>query len=149
VHKALDRKVWLPSGGSLIIDHTEALTVVDVNTGKNVGSTNLEETVFRNNLEAADEIARQLRLRDIGGIIVIDFIDMEIKENRQKVMSTFRDALARDKTRTQVFDISELGLVEMTRKRIGEGLLTSFATLCPMCDGRGVKVDWDMIEGRD
>ncbi|MEP6658307.1 MAG: Rne/Rng family ribonuclease [Acidimicrobiales bacterium] len=149
VHKALDRKVWLPSGGSLIIDHTEALTVVDVNTGKNVGSTNLEETVFRNNLEAADEIARQLRLRDIGGIIVIDFIDMEIKDNRQKVMTTFRDALARDKTRTQVFDISELGLVEMTRKRIGEGLLTSFATLCPMCDGRGVKVDWDMIEGRD
>ncbi len=149
VHKALDRKVWLPSGGSLIIDHTEALTVVDVNTGKNVGSTNLEETVFRNNLEAADEIARQLRLRDIGGIIVIDFIDMEIKDNRQKVMATFRDALARDKTRTQVFDISELGLVEMTRKRIGEGLLTSFATLCPMCDGRGVKVDWDMIEGRD
>jgi ribonuclease E len=149
VHKALDRKVWLPSGGSLIIDHTEALTVVDVNTGKNVGSTNLEETVFRNNLEAADEIARQLRLRDIGGIIVIDFIDMEIKENRQKVITAFRDALARDKTRTQVFDISELGLVEMTRKRIGEGLLTTFATLCPMCEGRGVKVDWDMIEGRD
>jgi ribonuclease E len=149
VHKALDRKVWLPSGGSLIIDHTEALTVVDVNTGKNVGSTNLEETVFRNNLEAADEIARQLRLRDIGGIIVIDFIDMEIKENRQKVITAFRDALARDKTRTQVFDISELGLVEMTRKRIGEGLLTSFATLCPLCEGRGVKVDWDMIEGRD
>ena len=149
VHKALDRKVWLPSGGSLIIDHAEALTVVDVNTGKNVGSTNLEETVFRNNLEAAEEIARQLRLRDIGGIIVIDFIDMEIKENRQKVITAFRDALARDKTRTQVFDISELGLVEMTRKRIGEGLLTSFASLCPMCEGRGVKVDWDMIEGSD
>ncbi|MFM9122859.1 MAG: Rne/Rng family ribonuclease, partial [Actinomycetota bacterium] len=119
IHKALDRKVWLPSGGSLVIEHTEALTVIDVNTGKNIGKTSLEETVFNNNLEAADEIARQLRLRDIGGIIVIDFIDMEIKENRRKVVDAFRSALARDKTRTQVFDISELGLVEMTRKRIG------------------------------
>ena len=109
LHKALDRKVWLPSGGSLIIEHTEALTVIDVNTGKNVGTSNLEETVFRNNLEAAEEIARQLRLRDIGGIIVIDFIDMEIRENRDEVIAAFRDALARDKTRTQVFDISELG----------------------------------------
>ena len=109
LHKALDRKVWLPSGGSLIIEHTEALTVIDVNTGKNVGTSSLEETVFRNNLEAADEIARQLRLRDIGGIIVIDFIDMEIRENRDEVVAAFRDALARDKTRTQVFDISELG----------------------------------------
>ena len=127
LHKALDRKVWLPSGGSLIIEHTEALTVIDVNTGKNVGTSNLEETVFHNNLEAAEEIARQLRLRDIGGIIVIDFIDMEIRENRQKVVAAFREALARDKTRTQVFDISDLGLVEMTRKRIGEGLLTAFA----------------------
>ena len=127
LHKALDRKVWLPSGGSLIIEHTEALTVIDINTGKNVGTSSLEETVFRNNLEAADEIARQLRLRDIGGIIVIDFIDMEIRENRDEVIKRFRDALARDKTRTQVFDISELGLVEMTRKRIGEGLLESFA----------------------
>ena len=115
--------MWLPSGGSLIIEHTEALTVIDVNTGKNVGTSNLEETVFHNNLEAADEIARQLRLRDIGGIIVIDFIDMEIRENRHQVVAAFREALARDKTRTQVFDISELGLVEMTRKRIGEGLL--------------------------
>jgi ribonuclease E len=149
VHKALDRKVWLPSGGSLIIEHAEALTVIDVNTGKNVGSTNLEETVYRNNLEAADEIARQLRLRDIGGIIVIDFIDMEIRDNRQKVITAFREALARDKTRTQVFDISELGLVEMTRKRIGEGLLTNFATVCPMCQGRGVTVDWDRIEGAE
>ena len=137
LHKALDRKVWLPSGGSLIIEHTEALTVIDVNTGKNVGTSNLEETVFHNNLEAADEIARQLRLRDIGGIIVIDFIDMEIRENREAVVAAFREALARDKTRTQVFDISELGLVEMTRKRIGEGLLTSFAQACPMCEGRG------------
>jgi ribonuclease E len=146
LHKALDRKVWLPSGGSLIIEHTEALTVIDVNTGKNVGTSNLEETVFHNNLEAADEIARQLRLRDIGGIIVIDFIDMEIRDNRHAVVSAFRDALARDKTRTQVFDISELGLVEMTRKRIGEGLLTSFAETCPMCEGRGVVVDHTLIE---
>ena len=145
LHKALDRKVWLPSGGSLIIEHTEALTVIDVNTGKNVGTSNLEETVFHNNLEAADEIARQLRLRDIGGIIVIDFIDMEIRENRHRVVAAFRDALARDKTRTQVFDISELGLVEMTRKRIGEGLLTAFADTCPNCEGRGVVVDHSLI----
>lgn len=146
LHKALDRKVWLPSGGSLIIEHTEALTVIDVNTGKNVGSKDLETTVFHNNLEAADEIARQLRLRDIGGIIVIDFIDMEIRENRKKVVEAFREALARDKTRTQVFEISELGLVEMTRKRIGEGLLTSFAVTCPQCEGRGMKVDLSLIE---
>ncbi len=148
LHKALDRKVWLRSGGSLIIEHTEALTVIDVNTGKNVGTSNsnLEATVFHNNLEAADEIARQLRLRDIGGIIVIDFIDMEIRENRRKVVDAFRDALARDKTRTQVFDISELGLVEMTRKRIGEGLLTNFADQCPNCDGRGVLVDLALLE---
>ena len=145
VHKALDRKVWLPSGGSLIIEHTEALTVIDVNTGKNVGSKSLEETVYRNNLEAAVEIAKQLRLRDIGGIIVIDFIDMEIKGNRDDVVRVFRDALARDKTRTQVFDISELGLVEMTRKRIGEGLLESFAGQCPDCEGRGVRVDPDLL----
>jgi ribonuclease E len=145
LHKALDRKVWLPSGGSLIIEHTEALTVIDVNTGKNVGTTNLEETVFRNNLEAADEVAKQLRLRDIGGIVVIDFIDMEIRDNRRKVVDAFRSALARDKTRTQVFDISELGLVEMTRKRIGEGLLTNFADQCPMCEGRGVVIDHALL----
>jgi ribonuclease E len=145
LHKALDRKVWLPSGGSLIIEHTEALTVIDVNTGKNVGTSNLEETVFHNNLEAAEEIALQLRLRDIGGIIVIDFIDMEVKENRRKVVDAFRAALARDKTRTQVLDVSDLGLVEMTRKRIGEGLLTSFAGQCPECDGRGIKVDYSLI----
>ena len=145
IHKALDRKVWLPSGGSLIIEHTEALTVIDVNTGRNVGTSNLEATVFQNNLEAAEEVAHQLRLRDIGGIIVIDFIDMEIKENRRKVVEAFRSALARDKTRTQVFDISELGLVEMTRKRIGEGLLTSFAGQCPDCQGRGVLVDHDLL----
>ena len=130
--------MWLPSGGSLIIEHTEALTVIDVNTGKNVGTSNLEATVFQNNLEAADEIARQLRLRDIGGIIVIDFIDMELRENRAAVVAAFRDALARDKTRTQVFDISELGLVEMTRKRIGEGLVESLSSPCPTCEGRGI-----------
>ena len=146
LHKALDRKVWLPSGGSLIIEHTEALTVIDVNTGKNVGTTNLEETVFKNNLEAAEEVAKQLRLRDIGGIVVIDFIDMEIKENRRKVVEAFRAALARDKTRTQVFDISELGLVEMTRKRIGEGLLVNFADQCPNCQGRGVVIDHALLE---
>jgi ribonuclease E len=146
VHRALDRKVWLPSGGSLIIEHTEALTVIDVNTGKNVGKSNLEATVFHNNMEAADEIAKQLRLRDIGGIIVIDFIDMEIRENRAKVVAAFRSALARDKTRTQVFDISDLGLVEMTRKRIGEGLLTEFSEICPDCEGRGVRVDHSLLD---
>ncbi len=146
VHKALDRKVWLPSGGSLIIEHTEALTVIDVNTGKNVGKSNLEETVFHNNMEAAEEVAKQLRLRDIGGIIVIDFIDMEIRENRAKVAGALRDALARDKTRSQVFDVGELGLVEMTRKRIGEGLLTEYSDICPDCEGRGVQVDFSMLE---
>ncbi|MCB0980515.1 MAG: Rne/Rng family ribonuclease [Ilumatobacteraceae bacterium] len=146
LHKALDRKVWLPSGGSLIIEHTEALTVIDVNTGKNVGSTNLEETVYKNNLEAAEEVAKQLRLRDIGGIVVIDFIDMEIKDNRRKVVDAFRSALARDKTRTQVFEISELGLVEMTRKRIGEGLLVNFADQCPNCQGRGVVIDHALLQ---
>ncbi|MGZ4739042.1 MAG: Rne/Rng family ribonuclease [Ilumatobacteraceae bacterium] len=146
LHKALDRKVWLPSGGSLIIEHTEALTVIDVNTGKNVGTSNLEETVYRNNLEAADEVAKQLRLRDIGGIVVIDFIDMEIKDNRRKVVDAFRSALARDKTRTQVFDISDLGLVEMTRKRIGEGLLVNFADQCPNCEGRGVIIEHALLE---
>jgi ribonuclease E len=146
VHKALDRKVWLPSGGSLIIEHTEALTVIDVNTGKNVGSSNLEATVFHNNMEAAEEIAKQLRLRDIGGIIVIDFIDMEIRENRARVVEAFRNALARDKTRSQIFDISELGLVEMTRKRIGEGLLREYSNECPECQGRGVTVDYSLLE---
>ena len=144
--KALDRKVWLPSGGSLIVESTEALTVIDVNTGKNVGRTNLEETVYRNNLEAADEVARQLRLRDIGGIIVIDFIDMEIRKNRDEVIRAFRDALARDKTRTQVFDISELGLVEMTRKRISEGLVETFSETCPTCQGRGFLVDESLLQ---
>jgi ribonuclease E len=138
LHKALDRKVWLPSGGSLIIERTEALTVIDVNTGKNVGSSSLEETVFENNLEAAEEIARQLRLRDIGGIIVIDFVDMEIKANRTSVLAAFKAALARDKTPTQVYEISELGLVEMTRKRVGEGLVEALSETCPTCAGRGI-----------
>ena len=147
LHRALDRKVWLPSGGSLIIEHTEALTVIDVNTGKNVGKDSLEDTVYANNLEAAEEIARQLRLRDIGGIIVIDFIDMEVKKNRDDVGRVLREALARDKTRTQVFDISELGLVEMTRKRIGEGLLVGFTEECETCKGRGVVFDKDLLDG--
>lgn len=146
LHKALDRKVWLPSGGSLIIESTEALTVIDVNTGKNVGSSNLEDTVFQNNLEAAEGIAQQLRLRDIGGIIVIDFVDMEAKKNRDEVMRVFRAALSRDKTRTQVFDISDLGLAEMTRKRIGEGLLESLSVSCPHCDGRGVELSQGVLD---
>jgi ribonuclease E len=145
LHKALDRKVWLQSGGSLIIERTEALTVIDVNTGKNVGTSNLEETVYRNNLEAAEEIARQLRLRDIGGIIVIDFIDMEIRRNRDDVLRCFKEALARDKTRTQVFDISELGLVEMTRKRVSEGLVEAFSAICPTCAGRGIVLDVTLL----
>lgn len=144
--KGLDRKVWLPSGGSLIIEHTEALTVIDVNTGRNVGASSLEETVFANNLEAAVEIARQLRLRDIGGIIVVDFVDMEVKQNRDELIRVFKDALSRDKTRTQVFNVSELGLVEMTRKRIGEGLLESFADRCEVCEGRGVVLSSSVVE---
>src|SRR5207342_821900 len=146
LHKALERKVWLPSGGSLVVERTEALTVIDVNTGKNVGTSNLEETVYRNNLEAAEAIARELRLRDIGGIIVIDFIDMESKSNREAVEEQFRQALARDKTRTQVFPISELGLLEMTRKRVSEGLVEVFSTTCPQCNGRGFIVDESLLE---
>ena len=147
--KALERKVWLPSGGSLIIERTEALTVIDVNTGKNVGRSNLEETVTKNNVEAAEEVARQLRLRDIGGIIVIDFIDMESKSNRDEVIRAFRAALARDKTRTQAFDISELGLVEMTRKRVSEGLLESVSHTCETCNGRGFTIDEAMLADLD
>ncbi len=143
--KALEPKVWLPSGGSLIIEHTEALTVVDVNTGKNVGKSSLEETVLANNLEAADELARQLRLRDIGGIIVVDFVDMEVMANRAMVAKRFREALARDKTRTQVLDISGLGLMEMTRKRSGEGLLESLSDICGDCSGRGFRLLADLI----
>jgi ribonuclease E len=138
LRKALDRKVWLPSGGHIVVDRTEALTVVDVNTGRFVGHSNLEETVLKNNLEAAEEIAHQLRLRDIGGIIVIDFIDMEIAKNRDAVLQKLREQLAKDKTRTQVFDVSNLGLVEMTRKNVSEGLLETFSHVCPECAGRGV-----------
>jgi len=138
LRKALDRKVWLPSGGHVVIDRTEALTVIDVNTGRFVGHSNLEETVLQNNLEAAEEIAHQLRLRDIGGIIVIDFIDMEVSKNREAVLRKLRESLAKDKTRTQVFEVSNLGLVEMTRKNESEGLLESFSHVCPTCAGRGV-----------
>ncbi len=139
--KALDRKVYLPSGGHLVIDRTEALTVIDVNTGKFVGSNKLEDTVLHNNLEAAEEIGRQLRLRDIGGIIVIDFIDMESTSNQQKVLRRLKETLAKDKTRTQVFDVSHLGLVEMTRKNVSAGLLEQFSTRCEHCAGRGVILD--------
>jgi ribonuclease E len=139
--KALDRKVFLPSGGHLVIDRTEALTVIDVNTGKFVGSSTLEETVLQNNLEAAEEIGRQLRLRDIGGIIVIDFIDMETTENQQKVLRRLKENLAKDKTRTQVFDVSHLGLVEMTRKNVSAGLLEQFSHKCEHCSGRGVIIE--------
>ena len=144
IHKALDRKVWLPSGGYLIIDRTEALTVIDVNTGKSVGKTNLEETVVGTNLEAADEVARQLRLRDIGGMIIIDFIDMLLEPNKKKVIQTLKEALAQDKTRSQVFDISPLGLLEMTRKRVSAGLLESFSETCPTCEGRGILLNLDI-----
>jgi ribonuclease E len=138
LRKALDRKVYLPSGGHLVIDRTEALTVIDVNTGRFVGSSSLEETVLQNNMEAAEELGRQLRLRDIGGIIVIDFIDMEIEENQAKVLRRLKETLAKDKTRTQVFDVSNLGLVEMTRKNVSAGLLETFSEPCPHCAGRGV-----------
>ncbi|MFP5022218.1 translation initiation factor IF-2 N-terminal domain-containing protein [Pseudonocardia phyllosphaerae] len=139
--KALDRKVWLPSGGTLVIDRTEAMTVVDVNTGKFTGSGgNLEETVTRNNLEAAEEVVRQLRLRDIGGIIVVDFIDMVLEANRDLVLRRLTECLARDRTRHQVAEVTSLGLVQMTRKRVGGGLLEHFSTPCEHCRGRGVIV---------
>jgi ribonuclease E len=145
--KALDRKVWLPSGGSLVIDRTEAMTVVDVNTGKFTGSGgNLEETVTRNNLEAAEEIVRQLRLRDVGGIIVIDFIDMVLESNRELVLRRLVECLGRDRTKHQVAEVTSLGLVQMTRKRIGQGLLDAFSQTCPECNGRGVKVVVDPFE---
>jgi ribonuclease E len=140
IHKALERKVWLPSGGSLVIDQTEAMTVVDVNTGKYVGKSNLEETVVATNLEAAEEIVRQLRLRDIGGIIIIDFIDMLFEKNQQAVVERLRSALARDKTKSQVMEVSSLGLVQMTRKRVSGGLLDNFSETCPACEGRGVVI---------
>ncbi|MFD8820222.1 ribonuclease E/G, partial [Streptomyces sp. NPDC059627] len=139
--KALDRKVWLPSGGSLVIDRTEAMVVVDVNTGKFTGQGgNLEETVTRNNLEAAEEIVRQLRLRDLGGIIVIDFIDMVLESNRDLVLRRLLECLGRDRTKHQVAEVTSLGLVQMTRKRVGQGLLESFSETCVHCNGRGVIV---------
>ncbi len=138
LHKALERKVWLPSGGYLIIDRAEALTVIDVNTGRNIGTVSLEETIHQTNVEAADEIARQLRLRDIGGIIIIDFIDMTIESNKEDVLRALKSALARDKTKTQVYDISSLGLVEMTRQRISEGMVEALSETCPVCKGRGL-----------
>jgi ribonuclease E len=147
--KALDRKVWLPSGGSLVIDRTEAMTVVDVNTGKFTGAGgNLEETVTRNNLEAAEEIVRQLRLRDVGGIIVIDFIDMVLENNRDLVLRRLLECLGRDRTRHQVAEVTSLGLVQMTRKRVGQGLIEAFSEVCETCHGRGVIVHMDPIDDR-
>lgn len=142
--KALDRKVFLPSGGSLVIDRTEAMTVVDVNTGKFIGQGgNLEQTVTKNNLEAAEEIVRQLRLRDIGGIIVIDFIDMVLESNRDQVIRRLIECLGRDRTKHQVAEVTSLGLVQMTRKRIGAGLLEVFSHQCDVCNGRGVVISTD------
>ncbi len=147
IHKGLDRKVWLPSGGSLIIDRTEAMTVVDVNTGKFTGSGgNLEETVTKNNLEAAEEMVRQLRLRDIGGIIVVDFIDMVLESNRDLVLRRLVECLGRDRTRHQVAEVTSLGLVQMTRKRIGTGLLEAFSETCEHCNGRGLLVQDAPVE---
>ena len=147
IQKGLDRKVWLPSGGSLIIDRTEAMTVVDVNTGKFTGSGgNLEETVTKNNLEAAEEMVRQLRLRDIGGIIVVDFIDMVLESNRDLVVRRLVECLGRDRTRHQVAEVTSLGLVQMTRKRIGTGLLEAFSTDCDHCQGRGVVIVNEPVE---
>ncbi|WSY39406.1 Rne/Rng family ribonuclease [Embleya sp. NBC_00888] len=145
--KALDRKVWLPSGGSLVIDRTEAMVVVDVNTGKFTGQGgNLEETVTRNNLEAAEEIVRQLRLRDLGGIIVVDFIDMVLEGNRDLVLRRLMECLGRDRTKHQVAEVTSLGLVQMTRKRVGQGLLEAFSENCERCNGRGVIVHMDAPE---
>ncbi len=148
--KALDRKVWLPSGGSLILDRTEAMTVIDVNTGKFTGQGgNLEETVTKNNLEAAEEIVRQLRLRDIGGIIVIDFIDMVLESNRELVLRRLLECLARDRTKHQVAEVTSLGLVQMTRKRVGQGLLEVFSQQCDCCNGRGVIVSSELADSKD
>jgi ribonuclease E len=145
--KAMDRKVWLPSGGTLVIDRTEAMTVVDVNTGKFTGSGgNLEQTVTKNNLEAAEEIVRQLRLRDIGGIVVIDFIDMVLESNRDLVLRRLTEALGRDRTRHQVSEVTSLGLVQLTRKRLGTGLVEAFSTTCPHCSGRGIMLHADPVD---
>ncbi|WP_278315120.1 translation initiation factor IF-2 N-terminal domain-containing protein [Lolliginicoccus levis] len=149
ISKALDRKVWLPSGGTLVIDRTEAMTVIDVNTGKFTGSGgNLEETVTRNNLESAEEIVRQLRLRDVGGMIVIDFIDMVLESNRDLVLRRLTEALARDRTRHQVSEVTSLGLVQMTRKRIGTGLVEAFSTNCEHCHGRGIVMHDEPVDAQ-
>ena len=144
--KAFDRKVFLPSGGSLVIDRTEAMVVIDVNTGKFVGKGgNLEETVTKNNIEAAEEIARQLRLRDMGGIIVIDFIDMSLESNRDQVLRRLVECLGRDRTKHQVAEVTSLGLVQMTRKRIGQGLIEAFSTTCESCRGRGIHIHTEPV----
>ncbi len=145
LRKAVDKKVMLPSGGSLVIEHTEALTVIDVNTARNVGSTSLRQTILANNLEAAEEIPRQLRLRDIGGIIVVDFVDMDEKEDRKKVVATLREALSAQSTRTWVGEITPLGLLEISRRRVGEGLLESLSLVCDSCDGWGRVLDGDPL----
>ncbi len=148
--KALDRKVWLPSGGYLVIDRTEAMVVVDVNTGKFTGAGgNLEETVTKNNLEAAEEIVRQLRLRDLGGIIVIDFIDMVLEGNRELVLRRLLECLGRDRTKHQVAEVTSLGLVQMTRKRVGQGLFEAFSETCECCNGRGVHIRTEPVENRN
>ena len=149
IAKGLERKVFLPSGGSLIIERTEAMTVIDVNTGKFTGTGgNLEATVTSNNLEAAEEIVRQLRLRDIGGIIVIDFIDMVLPNNRELLLRRLVECLGRDRTRHQVAEVTSLGLVQMTRKKIGTGLLEAFTTECPHCHGRGVELHEMPVESQ-
>jgi ribonuclease G len=137
ISKALGKKVWLKSGGYIVIDHTEALTVIDVNTGRYVGKRDLEETILKTNLEAVKEIAYQLRLRNIGGIIIIDFIDMEKEKNRDKVFNSLREALAQDRARSHILRISELGLVQMSRERVREDLLRTLCEPCPYCEGRG------------
>ena len=145
--KAFDRKVYLPSGGSLVIDRTEAMIVIDVNTGKFIGKGgNLEETVTKNNLEAAEEIARQLRLRDLGGIVVIDFIDMVLESNRDAVLRRLVESLGRDRTKHQVAEVTSLGLVQMTRKRVGQGLIEAFSTTCDSCNGRGIHIHMDPVK---
>ncbi len=145
--KAFDRKVYLPSGGSLVIDRTEAMIVIDVNTGKFIGKGgNLEETVTKNNLEAAEEIARQLRLRDLGGIVVIDFIDMVLESNREMVLRRLVESLGRDRTKHQVAEVTSLGLVQMTRKRVGQGLIEAFSTTCDSCSGRGIHIHMEPVK---
>lgn len=145
LRKAMSRKVWLPSGGYLIIETTEAMKVIDVNTGKFTGGadTNLEEIVLKTNLEAADEIVRQLRLRDMGGIIVIDFIDMLLKANQEQVVRRLKRELLRDRTKTRVSDVSRLGLVQMTRKNVSQGLIESFSHGCEACEGRGIVSEFE------